>query len=397
VKHGTPWLGLALLLLVGWMAWPTRASAQLGVFGADNPDGGDGGGFLAPRRYITNPWKQDAGNVDSGPGLADIFKPFQGGTGGFLKTRAPAINDLMDSDASFLPGGDGGFGFSIPSFGADIDAGQKDPGPVVAPLLRVARAYDDVTALTTVRAPHGTVWSRLPDDAQPRLKAAWPMRNGAPAPFRFDVLKREERTRLWAAASSSRGSQEGAAAFILSPVGTPVTAHLVVLGARGGVFYGGFAAPRDGVQPVDPRVVMQQSGNVGRFKVAQPPRPSTNARLLAGLNQLSVRMGAPFGREQPPALGTPRVAVLRTSSGMRVEVQVQEARAPRSAPPVCFEVSLDGDGHILAQKDWSPVCDHWPVTAIDVDGDGLDEALWREGGALVLRRYPGGEVLDQDG
>ncbi len=405
-----PYAGLALLVgMVSWLLFhaPGPARAQLGVFGTgDDPDGGDGGGLLSPRRFIDNPWKRDAGSGDSGPGLTDMFKRFQGGGGAYLRDRAPALADLVDSDASFLPsngdgGSGGGFNFSIPSFGANVDAGVPDAGPVVAPVVLVARPFSHVTPVTAFQAPHGTVWARLPPASQTAVLAAWPLDPaGKPVAARMDALTREQRALLWRGAASTPGFSQGAAAFILSDVGTPVAARLVALGVRNvagqRVFYAGFAAPRDGVQPVSPRVVLAASGNVGRFQLPQPPRAQVGRGVRASLAQLAAVGGLPFGRTRPPQVGAVAMAVARAPGGGRVELQVQEANPPAGMAPLCFEATVDARDKLLRHAPWSPVCDHLPVAAVDVDGDGQDEVLWREGMTLVLRRHPEGTVLDMD-
>lgn len=400
-QHRQPWRGLVLLGAVGvawWVGSVPDAHAQLGVFDMGSSDGGDAG-FIEVKKYLSNPWRQDAG-PDSGPSWIDKIKKLQGGsTTGFLRERAPNIADMTESDASVMPwGGDGGSSlssFTLPSFGADIDAGVPDAGPVVAPAVRIARGTDEVTPFTAFRAPSGTSWGRLPLATQARLKTALA---GVPR-LRFDALTRTQVRAAWEALTEERGWFQGAPAFLLSEVGTPVPARLVVLGILtrpdGPVFYGGFAAPRDGVQPVSPRVVLAASANVGR-RPPQLTRPAVAARLRDALDAYARQAPPPFGRDAPPRVGTLRAVVVRMPGTFRVEVQAQEARPPHASSLLCMELTADANGKVLARKDWSPVCDHHPIVAVDADGDGVDEVLWRDGPLRVLRRYPDGPTLDED-
>lgn len=392
MKRSVPWTGLLLCSGALWLFFQTpSARAQLGVFSMGGEDGGDGGFLSNPKKVLSNPWKEDAGNIDSGPGVMDSFKRFQGSSGGFLATRAPTIAEIMDSDASVLGGEDAGslasrFDITIPNFGADIDAGVRDAGPIYAPVVLIARNSAEVRPVTSYVVPPKSVWALLPSEIDGALKSSLAGDGGRKAK---GELSRAEVEALWQSAARHRGWREGAPAFLVSDVGGPIAARLIALGVSpDGHFYGAFIAPRDATQSLDPKVVLAASGNVGKYPKPQPIRQRTNSAFRKVVDLSLARLGVPFGMD-PPVVGTLTSVVARGSKAARVEVHVRERRRP-----LCAELTLDEDGRLLRSAPWSPVCDHIPLTAVDVDGDGVDEIIWREGAHRVLRREDGSVVAE---
>lgn len=397
---------VVVLVLVGWglAGVVNHAHAQLAVFGLSDDAGPEAG----PRKLFTNPWRADAGNADGGEsGLAGMVRKLKGTGGGggssFLKERAPAIAEWMDSDASILPGGKdgGGMSFELPAFGAKLDGGIPDAGPVVKPVVRVARPREQVTPLTSLAVPPGLVWAAVPEAVQQRLPQVWPRREGGkPVPPRYQAWSAEERAKLWSLVAREPGWQEGAPAFLLGEAGRPVKASLVALGTRVDAqrrlwLYAGFAAARDAIQPVNPRVVLAASNNVGDAWPIQPYRTVPGERVRRLVNAWRDRLEVPFGFGKPRPDVVSAVSI-RADGGWLTEVHVQEAPHPGGRPPLCFAFTLDGTGRALNQPSWSPVCGWRPVAAVDVDADNLDEMVWMDGENLVLRRYPQGAVIHAD-
>ncbi|MEW5851160.1 MAG: hypothetical protein AB2A00_20400 [Myxococcota bacterium] len=401
--------GLLMLAAgLGALVLSSRAEAQLGVFGGGGDDGG--GGFLSninPESgpMFRNPWRADGGpETDSGGGLASIFSGFKGGTGGFLKTRAPHIADWIDSDGSVFASDGGGFRqslreFQLPSFGAAIDAGTPDIGPVVAPQVRVARPREQVEVLTSMVAPNQMVWAHVPPSVQQAMTTDLAARDGGtPKVLSYDTLTRAERTALWAAAAKQKGWSEGHPAFLLGESGKPIAGKLVALGARAGGdgktwFYAGFVTPRAYMQPLSPRVVLVGTANVGRYPVPQPRRAETvPPDVRAAVDAVVAALPVPQGRGRPK-VGRVQVVLPRTGTATHALVRVTEARKKL---PLCMTLSLDEKRRPRDTTAWSSDCQQGALAAVDVEGDGVDEVVWQEGERLVLRRYPGGEVLDED-
>lgn len=395
MKRSIPWTGLILLGVLFYVVTrPPSARAQLGAFSlSGDEDGGDSGLLANPRKFLSNPWKEDAGNIDSGPGLVDTFKSFQGGSsGGFLQKRAPTIAEMVDSDASMFGGGDDAgsiasrFDFDLPSFGANIDAGVKDAGPVVKPIVLIARPVREIIPLTAFTVPYAAVWGAVPDGLNADLHAALRADGGR---VQGNALTKEQIAALWDTAARHRGWRAGAPAFLVGDVGLPVSAKLVALGvSREGRFYAAFVVPRDGQRMTSPRVVLAASGNIGKVTTPQPFRPTPKPVFRDAIDAAIKRIDVPFGMD-PPRPGATHTIVVKGLAGARAEVHVQDARRP-----LCSELTLDERGQVTRSVPWSPVCDHKAIAAIDVDGDGVDEVIWQEGKRRVLRREDGTVVAE---
>lgn len=401
------WMGL----LAAWLANPPNAAhAQLGFFGSDSDDGGSGDAgdagpypFLRPRKLVSNPWKADAGpQGDAASGIESAFAPFRRGS--YVKDRAPAISALTDEDGGLLSssGGDAGggpsfdFNVELPSFGADIDAGPRDAGPVVAPDLRIARPRDFATPLTSGSVPEGTRWARLPDTVQPLL---WSTVQQNPTAS-YSALTRAQRDQLWKTVDADARYRTHWG-FILGEGGAPVPARLSAVGMRAegpgrAGFYGAWAHPRSERAAVGGVLVFAGSRNMGPWRKPRPLRTPVNANFHRAVGAVARATEAPVGIRGPLAAGQVDSAVIHTREGTVVEVMIHESRPPAGRPALCMDLLLSADGHILRRGTWSPLCDPAPVTATDADGDGVDEVLWRVGSRLSLRTYPQGTLLDED-
>ena len=397
--RGTGLVAVAGLAAAAHLCSGPLARAQFGL-GDDATDGGDGGdgggGMFAPRKYFTNPWRVEAG-PDTDSGYEAMFRGYGGSS--YLRDRAPHLADLMDSDGGFMPaGGDGGgstamdFDFDLPSFGADLDAGVRDAGPVQAPQFRVALPRDWASPLTTLAVPHAARWVALPAAMQQPLADLLGSLNPS-------TLTRAQRRNLWRPVHADplwrprRG-------FMVGSTGTPAPAHLVAVGYRlvdgRARFYGAFVTPRDGRSLTDAHAVLAATANAGPYAVPQPARPPLNPRFHKGVERLAVATEPPAGWPGPLRAGRVHAVVVRVKDGYRVEALVEQAGDVHGQPRMCLQLQLDGKGHLLKVQPWSPVCEPLPVAAVDVDGDGMDEVVWRSSQQWWLQRYPQGAVLDQD-